>query len=447
MDDLRCKDTEKRDIPVLGDIIDKAFNRRGMTGTGASLASSIGNLSNIRLIYWQHDGTQHVLGACPIREYPCHFGPAKLVSGALSLLAIDPAFQRRGIGQKMLRCAQEYMLGQGFDTCLLFTGSPSFYQHTGWAQAINEFYCEIPARAIHAKPSLSTAVLQARDIPGIARAYETFNTNRALTKARDEAWWRKALNVNGLAPRFTCVADGGHLLGYGCIELVVPAGWKPPGNASENAVPVRGNRLVREPRVEVSEYAITSSAPADVQGRVLDAILSRARDVAIESGCGTVGTPLPGSFPLSRRLRDAGATVKDSWWSSMMVLVVNLPAFLEKLKRYQEEVIIPRVPKETTDAIADFDIWLSIGHEHEQDTVFVQYTKENGTLAVNISREHGPRTAIPASTRQLAQMALGNYTPANLVDCECWTCPRDALDPLGLFFNTTDNLVYQNDHF
>ncbi len=130
-----------------------------------------------------------------------------------------------------------------------------------------------------------------------------------------------------------------------------------------------------------------------------------------------------------------------------MVRVVNLPAFLEKLKRYQEEVIIPRVPKETTGAIADFDIWLSIGHEHEQDTVFVQYTKENGTLAVNISREHGPRTAIPASTRQLAQMALGNYTPANLVDCECWTCPRDALDPLGLFFNTTDNLVYQNDHF
>ncbi len=458
LSELRCRGANETDIPTFGAVIDKAFGRHGIVGRGPPLAASIEKLSNILLVYREQGGTEQILGVCPIREYPCHFGPATLVSGALSLVAVDPAYHRRGVGQKMLACAEEHMYSHGFDIGLHFTGSPSFYQHTGWIQAVDAPFCELPVSATGADekpaireksgaPKLSFRWLQSSDVADVARMYEEFNTDHPLTKVRDVGWWERRIDRQVTKRRYLGAFRAGKLQGYLCLEMVIPADWKTSAVPGTDDIPLRGDSSVKVPRIDVVEYATATSTSIEPRDPVLDAMLGHLKLLARRHDCRRIGTPLPATYLLSRNMRTSGAEIKDAWWSSLMILVVNVPTFVAKLEIFQKGVVIPRVSRERLDGIGDFSIGLAVEDPRSSRPVIMHYKKEGGALSVRAGRAESIRATVPITRQQLALVALGNYPPRLLAESGAWVCPDELIDQFGLFFPKTDGMVYPQDHF
>ncbi|NMC08261.1 MAG: hypothetical protein GYA24_23850, partial [Candidatus Lokiarchaeota archaeon] len=329
--------------------------------------------------------------------------------------------------QKMLAGAEEHMYKNGFEIGILFTGSPSFYRHAGWVQATNEPYCalQVSKLANQAASGFTFRWLDRSDRVAATRLYEDFNKDRPLTRIRDEIAWERRIDRQGEKHKYLGAFLGGTLIGYCGIEF-------------------HGGK---DARLDIGEYAISTRGTAIEEGRVLEAMLGHVNALAITSGSRRVGTSLPATYPLSARMRASGAEVKDGWWSPMMILVINVPAFVEKLGMYQERVVIPSIDPAGIARVADFCIGLAIEDPRGTDPVVVQYAKTRDRVSVRANPPGRPSNLVPISRGQLALLAFGNFTPRMLVESGNWACPEALLDPLAAFFPTVAGTVYPRDHF
>jgi predicted N-acetyltransferase YhbS len=59
--------------------------------------------------------------------------PAQIGRGAMiGTVWVEPRFRRMGVGSILLRSSVEYLGRLGVDICVLWTGSPAFYERAGW---------------------------------------------------------------------------------------------------------------------------------------------------------------------------------------------------------------------------------------------------------------------------------------------------------------------------
>jgi GNAT superfamily N-acetyltransferase len=89
-----------------------------------------------------------VIGCVTILQRPWHEDPAWQLRG----MAIDDAWQRRGVGERLLRRVEEYVLAHPHSLqlwCNARVPASGFYQKLGWTVASDVF--DIPTAGPHVK--------------------------------------------------------------------------------------------------------------------------------------------------------------------------------------------------------------------------------------------------------------------------------------------------------
>nr|MDO8115089.1 GNAT family N-acetyltransferase [Candidatus Sigynarchaeota archaeon] len=440
---IYCRGATRADIDAFGRVIDNAFGRSRVHNTGPALAASIHDLEYIRLACHDHDGTEEILGACPIRDYPCHYGPMMLKCGGLSLVGVDPAYQRKGVGQALLANAENFLHAKGYDMCMLFTGSPNFYRHQGWELCVETYFCIIPAVKIPAIPAgskraadkITVRPCTPADRLAIQALYEAFNKNRPLTRFRDDDWWSRSFSRDPPWFKNVIVATASDLVaGYARARLVpVPAPY--------------ALRYTEEPRVDITEYGVLPSKLPNLQRQIELELLAGIKAMAFEQGFPIIGTPLPGTYPMSNYLRSAGATLKDAFLSSRMVQIVNMQLFLAKLLRFQENIVILGVPRDRWKSLGPFKIGLAVEDVRGKEPVIIRYTSDGTAVRVDIDPSKRPSTLVAVSRKLLGVMTMGNSLPSDLVEGDLWACPAGLVPTLDALFPNFKIIVYDGDNF
>ncbi|MFX0103169.1 MAG: hypothetical protein ACFFCS_26630 [Candidatus Hodarchaeota archaeon] len=142
-----------------------------------------------------------------------------------------------------------------------------------------------------------------------------------------------------------------------------------------------------------------------------------------------------------------GAKDKTALLSSRMVLIVNVKSFISKLKLFQENVVIPAIPKENIDQLGYFDVGLHILEKKAGIDEIIQYLSDGRTIKVKINPPELPKNIIYTSRKNLGVMTLGNFLPADLVESEMWDCPIEYGLLFELFFPKLRSIVYHGDGF
>ena len=178
-----------------------------------------------RVIVAKTLGGEQIVGSCPIVRYSCHFGSETMISGGIWMFGIRNEYKRKGLGQKLLEDCNTYLLNQGFDINLLFTGSPSFYRHKGY-----ELGQLKPRYSLTVSPDLFQKVekyldqgfqitfspIQQSDIEKIAAIYEVFNRMHVLTRVRDSVYWNHCyqFQATNFERQIFTLRHAGKIIGY-----------------------------------------------------------------------------------------------------------------------------------------------------------------------------------------------------------------------------------------
>ncbi|MFX0103168.1 MAG: GNAT family N-acetyltransferase [Candidatus Hodarchaeota archaeon] len=290
LEGLRCRGARADEAMVIGRIIDGAFKHEKRTGH--LLVKNFDKLEDIRVAYRVQDGVEELLGVCPIRHYPCHFGPTTLKAGGLSMVGVLPKYQKKGIGQFLLGCAEKYLSKEGFDVGLLFSGSPTFYQHQNWEVAVDHYFHTINAGSIPLDLdelgglSLEARKLRESDFPAINELYENFNKDRVLTKVRDQAWWDKHhQRYTQESNPYYCFFNHSSLVAYVRVHPRVTG--------------FTGAYLGKKTNdAYLTEYAIEPSIPVKEQRSIVEYLLAWLKDFAMQRVISLISTPLPDAYPL-----------------------------------------------------------------------------------------------------------------------------------------------------
>ncbi len=392
------------------------------------LAIKVPDPENIRILLHTQGKATRVIGSNTIFRFQAHFGPQILDAGGLAWVGVHPDYQRKGLGLLLLDDCISYLEKAHCDLCFLYTSTMMFYHQRGWEVGFGVYKWVIPVTKLTGgagskSPNIGTLRrFTPEDLPAIERIYAESNTAHPGTCIRDHGYWSRMFKVHpAIFERLYCFQDGTKLLGYILLE---EAGKSP------------ANQLV------IEEYGIQ---PCQLSKNITDlenSFLKVLKILATEKSCTEVGFALPLSYSLVERIKNLGARDLSSLFTGLMVRIIDLKAFLTKWVIFYNEAVVPLVSETSLKQIKDTTVILTV------EGYGILLHKEGITLRMEILREF-PRDVCQISIDRsvLAILALGNASPADLIDSEMWKCPQEYLPLLECALPNIHLMIYPLDKF
>ncbi len=150
-----------------------------------------------------------VVGHVGVLGYSKRIGSSHIRCGGIGGVAVEPRFRKKGVATRLFEAIIANMLEHGYDVSMLF-GIPDFYHRFGYAPCLT--HCEIITTLRDHEPSrsgLRLRVATKKDIPKLAKFYDTDNAGRTGTLVRGERDWLRVLKC-----RHHLVLRGSRCVGY-----------------------------------------------------------------------------------------------------------------------------------------------------------------------------------------------------------------------------------------
>ncbi|MHA1340988.1 MAG: GNAT family N-acetyltransferase [Promethearchaeota archaeon] len=369
----------EEEYPKLREIMIRAFKMDpNSTHFDRFIKIKVPNYENIRVLLKKFkcrddpNGINEIIigGGC-IFEFNAYFGKEILKIGGLGYISIDPQYQKRGYGRKLLEEINKYMLKNSFDVGLLYTPSPGFYDKLNWIMGFSKhlFYINIEKikeqqqtenRLVIKEENFSICNFKEDYLNDIKDIYAEFNKQFPMTPIRKYNYWKSQFQMNRLFfENMRVIKQNKRVIGY----FVVNLGSK----YSENDI-------------ELVEYGhkIRDFSPKQRE-QIINIILQELIRLARQHNKKRIITPLPDNRPLIQYILRIGGVNSTGLLSDMMVKIINPPKFIEKFFKFQQDYIVPSLDMMDIDKnIDEFTLNLEVKKN------FIEYKVQAGRIELKL---------------------------------------------------------------
>ena len=239
-----------------------------------------------------------------------------------------------------------------------------------------------------------------------------------LTRVRDSVYWNHCyqFQATNFERQIFTLRHAGKIIGYV---------WTHFGKAG----------------ISIVEYAIDPNFPYEQIDAFEYQIIHHIAAISKDQNYAKFEITLFPSFSLCDKMISLGAEDFTQQMSSMMVAILNLDSFLNKLLHYQKEYVIPKINPHFLEKCSGMEIGLII------DGRILAYTIKNSYVLCEIDPKITPNYCLPLERRFLGILVLGNMLFSEAVESEYFACDPQYLAFLDAIFPRLNTLVYPLDGF
>lgn len=169
---LTVREADARDHPAIARVLQRAFDGRHE----AELVAHLDRAQALSALLVAVDGDTHIVGCVALSAVSTPACAQRRVGLGLAPLAVEPAHQRQGVGQSLVRRALALARARGAEFVVLL-GSPQYYARFGFRAASTwglRCVYDAPAEAFQALELEPGALAHVRGLVRYHAAFERF---------------------------------------------------------------------------------------------------------------------------------------------------------------------------------------------------------------------------------------------------------------------------------
>jgi hypothetical protein len=197
--------------------------------------------------------------------------------------------------------------------------------------------------------------------------------------------------------------------------------------------------------IYIFEYCIDPNLNREIHEYLEQYILYLAQKEALRKSKDKVFLHLFPNYPLAHRVIKLGGHDNSGLFSSMMVKILNLDCYLEKLIAFQNEVRIPQLSFAEIENSFPCDFHLQCEEKILQ--FYCKIQKGNQSVEIQYNPDKLKGESIQITREFLGVMSLLNFLPSDLVESEYLVCSESVLKILDIIFSPLNSFVYPINKF
>lgn len=248
-----------------------------------------------------------IISIAVILHRAAYVGSQVVTVAGLTAVATHPAYQRRGIGSRVVSDAVRLIRQQGYDLGMLTTRLPDFFSRFGFREVPKVAGYECPASALARLPVATACSIERLDYqrhwPALAALYHQYSQGRTGMQVRDmrfwETWPRRGTFPHGFSSQLNA------------IGLVAVVDGQLVAHLAAECPP-------EHPHLSVTEFAhLRGHEQAGC------ALLQAAADRFLDTGSGRAVIRTGGDAPILALLEAHGVPLQVEVGPGLMVLIAN----------------------------------------------------------------------------------------------------------------------------